>query len=147
MRSRKPLQLYWRLSSLPELAHLRESDRRELLHRHLPRGTWRSIISSMVGLGFVAAIVTTVTLSGLRRNGQPMVEPMGAVTLFLIAFTLVAAITYQFRILQIRSQLRRFLKDAFKGERLPMCIECGYDMHGTSQDHCPECGSACRVPK
>jgi hypothetical protein len=40
----------------------------------------------------------------------------------------------------IRGRLRMEVAMGFGDERLPFCFSCGYDLRGSGEGRCPECG-------
>jgi len=69
-----------------------------------------------------------------------------AVQLVIIGLLLIAALVSH-RWLTHR-QIRKWLIKHRVGNRLPVCLTCGYDLRGTPVDatHCPECGGWVGVP-
>ena len=57
-------------------------------------------------------------------------------------FTLAGmVVSYQFFITRIRGQLLMYLEKRAREQRLPLCLNCGYNLKGLAGDVCPECGA------
>ncbi|MGE3181608.1 MAG: hypothetical protein AB7N71_08255 [Phycisphaerae bacterium] len=46
-----------------------------------------------------------------------------------------------------RQKCRRFLRERLIEQGVPVCIPCGYDLRGLSENRCPECGAEFRPTK
>ena len=55
---------------------------------------------------------------------------------------LVAACFYRLQLGRKRFRMQQAIADGFVGERLPMCLRCGYDLRAAESAVCPECGNA-----
>jgi hypothetical protein len=121
--------MYWSIASFPELQHLEETDRRKILtnsgsRRILIRMVWLSIT--------VGAILSVISM-----------QIMGLLTwpILLAAFLFWAPAVYQFQIILVRGQLRLYLERAARRQKLPLCLNCGYNIEGLQSERCPECGA------
>ena len=88
----------------------------------------------MITLSILAGGVFSVFAMGmadLRVFGWPAA----------IALMFGALICYQFQIISIRGQLRIYLEQAARRQKLPLCLNCGYNVAGLQSDRCPECGA------
>lgn len=132
------MKLCWTFNGIPELSHLGADEKRQLIRQAVGvRGRVslfvRSILFGMVFSGALAMFI------GWRSELYVyIVTPCGL---------LLAIAWWQIELLRIRSELRQVVKDAFRGERLPACLKCGYDLRGSAVDPCPECGAPVRVPR
>ena len=124
--------MYWTITSFPELYHLSETDRRELLRRYGARRAmlWIGIRSLVFGL--YAAIISAgvVAAAGLR----PIVA-------FLLVFPIWVVLIYQMQIIWIRGHMRIYLEETARSQKLPLCLNCGYSTQGLTRERCPECGA------
>lgn len=126
--------MYWRIRSFPELDHLPESVRDELVRTHLR--TWQVVrlIVQCILLGAVFASFAVLFMALMLRLDTLLLWAWPVVAVFF------SALIYQFRLIRIRGQLLMYLEQAAKRERLPMCLGCGYNLRGMMSDRCPECG-------
>lgn len=133
------MRFIWSFRAIPELNHLDEQQRRDLISRCV---NWRVRVSFAGESLFV----------GLFCSWVAMVLVAGWVSkpLMLVAGGLVMAagsmLWFQFEFLRIRAALRLHLKQAFRGQRLPVCLNCGYNLTGTTSTRCSECGHTVIVP-
>lgn len=127
--------MFWRIESFPEMQHLSSEDRKRLVRDCAPRRYLFGMImeSLLWGGGYVAAVSGGVTYC----MGMPDVLIGGA---SWGGFVLGAALVYQFKLIRLRGQMRIHLEKLARQQRLPMCLNCGYDHEGLVSDTCPECG-------
>lgn len=59
----------------------------------------------------------------------------------------VGLVVYQVQLFLVRIYLRIHLVDAARSERLPLCMQCGYNLEGLASDRCPECGRSRLGPR
>lgn len=65
-------------------------------------------------------------------------------TAVAVGFAAGAVLMYQVKLIRLRGQLRIHLEKLARKQRLPMCLNCGYDHEGLVSDTCPECGMRLR---
>ena len=129
--------MYWRMSSFPELDHLSDAERCELLRRRvILRGQIKLILLSL--LSGVCGGVFTAGLFASFFNG-------GFLLGWLVTAPLWSILVYQIYLIRIRGQLLLYLQTAASRQRLPMCLRCGYNLEGVTSGRCPECGTT--IPK
>lgn len=124
----------WLISRFPELEHLEPHQRTQLL-KALPWWTYPQLIAR-AGLG---ALVVAGMLGGAlwhSAGGQ------AALILALAAALIFGAWFYHQQLSVLRSFVRLEIAKAFSGERPPFCFRCGYDLRGSKEAACPECGKA-----
>jgi hypothetical protein len=92
---------------------------------------WSFIASGLLSVALQSRGVSNVTLAACH----------------VVAFAMVFVAAFQFQFIRQRSQLRLELMKSFKGQRLPVCLACGYDQSANITDRCPECGARIRSPK
>ena len=125
--------MIWSIRQFPELEHLSD-EQRELLLKRVPFGfTIRVLIKSTV--------MGTIVIGLVRSLFASIFSPAFSAYMFLIVPVLAIWI-YLNLLRDTRRQLRTEVARAFAGERLPFCLNCGYDFQGLHSDKCPECGSA-----
>jgi uncharacterized paraquat-inducible protein A len=83
-------------------------------------------------LGLLAGSLLAIVL-GIARTS------MGPALVFAAA-PVGVVLVYQCCLIRIRGQLRIYLERTGRTQRLPMCLNCGYDHEGLTSDICPECG-------
>ena len=131
----------WHIGSFPELEHLSDSERKELLRQQVGlRVRLRMVVLVLaVGLlaGFCGGIVTINLLP----------DALTALIVFLVSFGVGAVLEYQILLIRIRGQLIMYLERTAKKQRLPMCLCCGYSLEGLPGDVCPECGKTITAPR
>ena len=144
---------YWTIGSLPELEHLPPKQRKALLQRCVHPGVYLQILVRAVLIGFFWLLVTLLALLTLGWattgradsvvNGMPFqwrAAGSAAIVVFFLVFD------YQMQLRGIRLQIREAIFRASAGDRLPVCLKCGYDLEGAAGDRCPECGTNINVP-
>jgi uncharacterized paraquat-inducible protein A len=123
---------------MPELSHLKPDDRRRLLANVKAGRLMTGIIVRSLGMSLLAALIAGALISWPSR----MVSILAA----CVVGTLVFSAIYHGHMLFIRAQIRFHMMKASRGERVPVCLKCGYDLIASQQDRCPECGAPVRVP-
>ena len=132
--------MYWRIHGFPELQHLGDAERDQLLRSHLRRGLEiRLALSSLLRglcLSFLLGFAILALSSGFKGSGRSIA--------YLLIYPLLWAVFsvgfYQFNLIRIRGQLRIYLiEQRQQGVRVPVCVKCGYAVH-QGQRACPECG-------
>jgi len=128
--------MHWFISQFPELDHLEAHQRAQLL-RGLPWWTYPLILA--------AAVIPSLPLGALTTAWLAMTLRSGAAALFGIPVAVAtAAGLYVYQLSRVRRVMRREIAEAFRGERLPFCFKCGYNLRDSDAPHCPECGSPVR---
>ncbi|MAE63917.1 MAG: hypothetical protein CMJ18_06555 [Phycisphaeraceae bacterium] len=128
--------MYWTIGSFPELGVLTVPQRRVLLKQCAGARTYVWLV---IKAWLMAALVSILLSPVLLRFMPHEVNWIVGVVLILLS--------YQFLLLRIRASLRLQIKIAYKGQKLPMCLDCGYDLESVTTSRCPECGAPIRVPK
>ena len=136
--------MYWTLSSLPELQHLTDAERKQVIAQSLGWKTRTFLIAKCIAVGMLTAIVCAILLNLAMDATKTPVDIVNQVNLISLPICCLAGCigSYQVWILRFRRQLRRYLQERREaGEDVPVCFKCGYAIaHGISQ--CPECGEA-----
>ncbi len=134
------MRFFWTFRSLPELNHLTDEQKQQVIHRAVTGKARRALAYKvMVAAVFFGGISATVFIDWAG-------VAMGSLSAMLFG-TCVAALTFQVEMWDIRLALRLFLFEHFRGEKLPVCLRCGYDLTGNETDRCPECGANILMPK
>jgi hypothetical protein len=131
--------LRWRISEFPELGHLPEDERRALLRQCVGARTYTRLIGQAVFVGIVAG---GALWAGLARSAPPWLLAAGVPAALVGA----SAAWYQLILWRIRISVRTQIMDGFAGQRVPVCLRCGYDVAGVRGDRCPECGAPIHGP-
>ncbi len=127
------MALYWTIGALPELNHLSERERHHVLRTCAGPSVYFRLFRTAIFYGLAtAAISLTIVSRYVPRDTTLIVSGIAAV--------LTVIVSYQFCMRIIRADLRLTLINGFRGERLPICLGCGYDLKGIEGDQCPECG-------
>ncbi len=127
--------MYWRLRDLPELDHLLPAEKDALLRERLgSHGT--GLVFRSIGIGFVPGMLSLAAAESFTPS------PLLSVIIGLGVASVVAAVAYQVLLRYVRWQLRRYLKTRHSKGDLPICLHCGYDLRGTHNSRCPECGNS-----
>ena len=128
--------MYFRLTSLPELRHLTLSERRELIRTSIGSSITRSIFPRSLGFGIMFGIVEMALIhASWLRDQFP-----AWFTLFLTS-TVSTFVIYWIYLVRIRGGVLLYVEAQRKSHRLPMCLECGYNLEGVANSTCPECGA------
>ena len=123
-------------SQFPELDHLEPTERTAVL-RKIPWWTYPAILFRSILRALVGSMLVTVALTTfLRLSGTELWLVLGFLT---ITF---AVMWYALAIRRIRADVRRFVAQAYAGQKPPFCFNCGYDLRSSRGDCCPECGRA-----
>ena len=127
----------WTISSFREFSHLTPAQRRALLASIGPRRVAVAYILRSLFVGFVVGAAFALLF---RRS--VVAEPLG------IGLALVVAVGwYRFELLRLRARIRNEIMYLSRGEQLPACLRCGYDLQDAAERSlCPECGAAVKVP-
>lgn len=131
--------MYWTVGTIPEFDHLSDEQRRQLLKRCVGWRTYGALISRSFLVGLLASVAIFAALS-------PIVPSESAAIPFWSVLLVIATVCYHLLLLRVRAALRLELKQTFRGEVLPLCLKCGYNLESVDGNHCPECGAAIRVP-
>lgn len=123
------MKLYWRIRSLPELDHLSDEQRSQLLKSHVRRGTIGTILYSTILI--IVAVRCLYAFCPL-----PIALPSGI--LLIVA-------THLYGIRSIRVAIQMQIIEMYRGQQLPICLNCGYDLRNIEVTQCPECGAAVRA--
>lgn len=125
--------MIWLINHFPELDHLEPEQRRQALAQ-VP--WW--LYPAMLGLAGVAALIVGVVVAALvfEFSGSKKFAVLG----LPVAVGAVVPL-YCLQLSLIRRAVRRTIYDAFRGERLPFCLGCGYDLRASETPRCPVCGS------
>ena len=134
------MRLCWKISSIPELEHLTPEQRRRAIGSASRRLQRLRMVTSPVVMG--ALIGTIAGLKCYHYAGRDL-----AICAAIVSALFAAAVLYQYQIARIRISLRAQIKDSLAGERLPACLRCHYDLRGTTESRCPECGAPVVVPR
>jgi hypothetical protein len=126
----------WRISDFPELAHLDPDQRARVLAR-VPSWTYPIIIARA---GLVGAIAGLLAGGLTTASTRPDLATIVGLALAIV----VGLRTYLWQMDGLRTTMRRTIAEGFSGQRLPFCFECGYDLRGSKNLQCPECGRPTR---
>jgi hypothetical protein len=129
-------EMNWRIESFRELEHLSPADRKRLVRACVSRvdRLWMLAYCVIIGgvLGLLAGGLVAAVLGIARTSMGP--------ALAFAAAPVGVVLVYQCSLIRIRGQLRTYLERVGRMQRLPMCLNCGYDHEGLTSDICPECG-------
>ena len=134
------MKLYWSFNSLPELSHLGPEARQTLLRRHVGWNRWIDMLIPPAFIGLLCALAVSSLMDGFPRSIMSLLVFAG------LALVIATAV-YQFSMLRIRAALRLQIMRELRGQQLPSCLKCSYDLAGIEASRCPECGSPVKVPK
>jgi hypothetical protein len=124
----------WLISRFPELEHLEPEQRAQLL-KGLPWWTYPQLIGrAVLGALLIAGVLGGALWSSVDRQAAFILGSIVAVV-FGVWF-------YHQQLSVLRSFVRLEIAKAYSGERPPFCFKCGYDLRGSNEAACPECGKA-----
>ncbi|MEM1356222.1 MAG: hypothetical protein AAGH88_15210 [Planctomycetota bacterium] len=133
--------MYWRISSFPELGHLSDSERDQLLGSTIGRGLMVKLALSCVLRGLLAGLLVTGVVVTWTAGASSPPSGILAVILSPICVALLSLGLYQFSLIRIRGQLRIYLHQQRQlGKPIPVCLKCGYAVDEQA-GRCPECGA------
>ena len=128
--------MYFRLTSLPELRHLTLSERHGLIRASAGSSIICRILAKSLGFGVGLGIVGMILIHTLwLRDRFPE-----WITL-LLASTAFTFLVYCLYLIRVRGGVLLYLEEYRKANRLPMCLNCGYNLKGVASETCPECGT------
>ena len=125
--------MYWLISQFPELDHLEPRQRAQVL-AHVPWWTYPVMVGrAALSALFIGAITAGLLAAGFGTDAAAFgaVPVAGAIAVFF----------YRYQLARLRTAMRRTILEALRGERLPFCFQCGYNLRDSIADRCPECGS------
>jgi hypothetical protein len=122
----------WLISQFPELDSLEPQQRTHLLSQ-LPWWTYPQIAVRAV---FIALCIVII-IGGLAVEWIGLKQTLIVCAVLEVVF---AAMFYHRQLTTLRSFMRLEIAKAFEGQRPPFCFRCGYDLRGSTQAACPECG-------
>jgi hypothetical protein len=125
--------MYWTIGSFPELDHLEPHERARLM-RLVPWWIYAKIISRYALLGLIIGLPVSAIIS-MESGGAPVPIMLGMMIPVVIA-------GYIYELKRMRRSLRETIAEAFRGQTLPFCMNCGYDLRAAVGEECPECGAA-----
>ncbi len=134
------MRFFWTFRSLPELNHLTEEQKQQVIRSAVTGKVRRALAFKVVAAGVFFGGISAAVFANWAAVA------MGAVAAVLFG-AFIGALTFQVEMTDIRLTLRRFLFEHFRGEKLPVCFRCGYNLTGNPTDRCPECGANVRVPQ
>ncbi|HEY0009690.1 MAG TPA: hypothetical protein VGB55_13260, partial [Tepidisphaeraceae bacterium] len=85
-----------------------------------------------------ALLVACIVTLYLAQWTGPKSVPFVAIPVTIAS----AMLFYVNQLAQVRRGMRGAIADGFRGQRLPFCFACGYDLRNHHADRCPECGSS-----
>jgi hypothetical protein len=122
----------WTISRFPELDHLSPAQRSALMAA-VPRWTYRVI----VWRGVFCGVIVFGAVFGSTRD---VLSSDVAVIAGLVAMVATVVALYWLQMKRVRRLMRAEIAAMLKGERPPFCFGCGYDLRGSGEGRCPECG-------
>ena len=129
-------EMFFLISQFPELNHLEPAERTTVL-RKVPWWTYPAIVFGSILLALISSMLVVVILEHWLRPSEA--EPLLLFGILVIAF---AVLWYALAIRSIRADVRRFIAQAYAGQKPPFCFKCGYDLRSAREECCPECGQA-----
>ena len=124
------MRIHWTIGGFPEFENIPRQARRAMIRRVVGMDTYITLIGHGLLVGGLLAVC------GMMITAGQMPWPILLTTFLVGGFGM-----YQYGLLRIRGQLRIALHDGFVGERLPICLQCGYDLEQGMGERCPECGA------
>jgi hypothetical protein len=139
------MRIYFYLNQLPELRHGPANKRSKATKGlRLTREVWGYALAMLTwiatGTLFYFVIEWFWPIEQLSDTREIMT------TVGRIVPTILASIVFYIKyISSARPEVRRRLRELYRGERLPSCFKCGCDLRDTEGYKCPDCGSAIAV--
>jgi hypothetical protein len=124
--------MIWAISQFPELDHLTDNERAQLLG-DLPRWTYWVLVGRSLLLGF---FVGGLSAGLLFRSTTPEI----LIATHLLIAASAAAAYYLTQLHGLRRLMRAEIATGFHNQRPPFCFHCGYDLRASAALRCPECG-------
>lgn len=121
---------------LPEITLLEDEDERVLVMRALTRQMMRSVKLwlAVIGYSVLIGILGGSILPIIRSLGVPPQAhpPIGGAVIGFVAVSCLAWI--------LKPEAQRRLRAMLRERGVAVCMACGYDLRGTPEPRCPECG-------
>lgn len=130
---------YWTVAQFPEVCDLDPSRKRRLL-AFVPRTFYLQLV--LRSFGFALPVDAVAWL--FWRGVVPL--PFDGI-LFALLLAPLALFRYAIYLRALRVDVQSAIFDGSRGQRLPVCLHCGYDLRGTATDACPECGRNVHAPR
>ncbi len=134
------VRLYWTFNALPELNHLSKDDRRKVLRRARATPVWIGLWIRSALMALLAGALIVFILQNAAASDAT------TISLTCSSVVVLAAAFFQIQFILQRAAMRNEIMRLLRGQRVPVCLECGYDQSDNTTDRCPECGSTTRVP-
>ena len=122
----------WNLKSCPELAALPDEKQRKQV---VAAAQWIPLPLFLVAFG----VIHPIMIFALRGWFESL-DDKYSVLPHVVYFTIFGSVVvFTFRMLYGK-RMARAMRQKINELGVPVCIECGYQMQGTSEPRCPECG-------
>ena len=96
--------------------------------------------SSRFWISIVTVVATLIVTSIIARIILHQFTSLGSGWISLMVFPAVILIGYLLVVWIWRRGVARSLRGKLVEAGVPVCLRCGYDLRGTTEPRCPECG-------
>ncbi len=130
--------MIWRIGRFPELEHLDERGRVEVLARVR---WWVYPLMFLVSTGAAVIAFFVFGMTCMMASMSLLMEwsPLASVAVAMGALAAFCAV-WHVQISAIRSAMQEEIQRLAREGSFPVCLNCGYDLRGSPGPNCPECG-------
>ncbi len=125
------------LVDLPEYDLFPSEEARNAAVKEIDEGLEQS---SRFWISIVIVVVTLIAASIVARVILNRLTSLGSGWISLIVIPAAILIGYVFVVWIWRLGVARSLRGKLVEAGVPVCLRCGYDLRGTPEPRCPECG-------
>lgn len=102
------------------------------------RRTWVAFIGYSIPVIFLSAAMQELALDAARTRKSSFAELLW----FLYSACGIVLVLIPLMFLRYRKWMRVYLREYLNDHGVPICLDCGYDLRGQTNQKCPECGTA-----
>jgi flagellar biosynthesis protein FliP len=133
------MKLHFTVTSLPEIRALTLKQRLRVLLR-LKRKLIRVKSISLALMLLTACLITAIVIS-LATDDISLSELPLSILIKSLSVAAILGVMWPIFTWYDRKHIKAALWNAHPNGRINYCVECNYDVHMSTNNHCPECGT------